>query len=198
MAKPFDKMTKAELEGAATFLKLEDAVAAIAKDPEKITNAEYVGVLEAFKAKQDEDNVEVAQEVKVTTGTKPAVKVNNKAEKAAVKAEDLHTMIPVIITDHDTSVSIDEDVEGRTVAIRWGNPVIGGYTTNVPIHGRLQYLPKGAVIRLKKVSLAQNVKNADGQEVVNRNRKRFSVAHTEGWTEAEFEAHRQEQLLKRI
>jgi len=194
--KTFDKMNKTELEGAIAFLKLEDVALAAAKDPEKITNAEYVAVLEAFKAKQDIDNVDVVKET--TANDTTSVKVNNSAEKALVKADDLHTMIPVIVTDHDTSVVINEDIEGRTVAIRWGNPVIGGYTTNVPVHGRMQYLPKGAVIRLKKITLAQNVKNADGQEVVNRNRKRFSIAHTEGWTEADFEAHRQEQLLKRI
>ena len=196
--KPFDKMNKTELEGTVAFLKLEDVVASAAKDPSKITNAEYVGVLEAFKAKQDVDNADVLSDIKANTLAQPAVKVNNKAEKNIAKTEDLHTMIPVIVTDHDTSISIDEDVEGRTVPVRWGNPVIGGYTTNVPIHGRMQYLPKGAVIRLKKVSLAQNVKNADGQEIVNRNRKRFSVAHTNGWTDTDFEAHRQEQLLKRI
>ncbi len=194
--KAFAQMNKTELESAIAFLKLEDEVLAVAKDPEKITNAEYVTVLEAFKAKQDIDNGEVTKET--TTVDTAVVKVNTTAEKAISKADDLHTMIPVIVTDHDTSVVINEDVEGRTVAIRWGNPVIGGHTTNVPVHGRMQYLPKGAVIRLKKVTLAQNVKNADGQEVVNRNRKRFSVAHTEGWTETDFEAHRQEQLLKRI
>jgi len=194
--KTFDKMNKTELEGAIAFLKLEDVALAAAKDPEKITNAEYVAVLEAFKAKQDINNVDVVKET--TANDTASVKVNNSVEKALVKADDLHTMIPVIVTDHDTSVVINEDIEGRTVAIRWGNPVIGGYTTNVPVHGRMQYLPKGAVIRLKKITLAQNVKNADGQEVVNRNRKRFSIAHTEGWTEADFEAHRQEQLLKRI
>ncbi len=135
--KAFDKMNKTELESAIAFLKLEDEVLATAKDPEKITNADYVSVLEAFKAKQDIDNVDVVTEVKASETGTPAVKVNNSAEKAIVKAEDLHTLIPVIVTDHDTSVVINEDVEGRTVAIRWGNPVIGGYTTNVPVHGRM-------------------------------------------------------------
>ena len=197
--KPFDKMIKSELEEAATFLKLTDAVVSIAKDPQKITNAEYVQVLEAFKDKQASENPEITREV--TRKVTKSAQVDPKATAEEVKAtmiEDFSTGIPVIVTDHDTSVSVQEDVVGRTVAIRWGNPVIGMSTTNVPLHGRMQYLPKGCIIRMRKVPLADHIKDSDGKETSNRDRKRFSVADTTGWTEDEFNSHKEEQKLKRI
>ena len=203
-AKPFDEMIKSELEEATAFLKLDDEVKAAAKNPAKPTNADYVKVLEAFKAKQDKANPIVAKEVieasvAEVSGTKKEVTPRaTHAEVKATMAEDYSTGIPVIVTDHDTSISIDEDEEGRTVGIRWGNPVIGMSTTYVPMHGRMQYLPKGCVLRLRKISLASHVKDAAGKEKSHRDRKRFSVADTTGWTESEFEAHRDEQRLKRI
>ena len=197
--KPFNKMNKTELVEATTFLKLTDEVEAVAKDPNAPTNANYIAVLEAFKEKQDKANPEVAKEVAAEPVPVPEVGKGLPAATAseikATMAGDLSTAIPVIVTDHDTSISVDEDEEGRTVGIRWGNPVIGMSTTNVPLHGRMQYLPKGAVIRLKKISLASHVKDAAGKEKSHRTRKRFSVAHTQGWTEAEFQAHKDEQAL---
>jgi len=196
--KPFDKMIKSELVEAAVFLKLEDEIASVAKDATKPTNAEYVQVLEAFKAKQDKSNPEVAKEVASEPEVIKGTPVASPEEVIATMVEDLNTLIPVIVTDHDTSISVEEDEEGRTVGIRWGNPVIGMSTTNIPLHGKMQYLPKGAVLRLKKISLASHVKDAAGKERSHRNRKRFSVANTDGWTEAEFNSHAEEQKLKRI
>ena len=202
MSKPFDKMIKSELEEAAQFLKLEDAVKAIAKDATKPTNAEYVKVLEEFKAKQDADNADVAKEVaeepEVQSGSKEITPKSTKAEEIVTKSMDYATGIPVIVTDHDTSIAVEEDMEGRTFAITWGNPVIGMSTTNVPLHGRMQYLPKGAVIRLKRIPRASHIKDAGGKEQSHRDTMRFSVSDTTGWTEAQFDTHKQEQLLKRI
>lgn len=197
--KTFDKMNKAELVEAAELLKLVEEVAASAKDPEKITNAEYIAVLEAYKATQDEANADIAKEAKQPktskTGTTP---VNTPEQVKATMAEDYGTLIPVIVTDHDSSVTIEDDSQARTVAVRWGNPVIGMSTTHIPLHGKMQYVPKGAVIRLRKIPLANHTKDADGREMSHRDNKRFSVADTTGWTEEEFNAHRDEQRLKKI
>ena len=210
MSKPFDKMNKTELVEAITFLKLEDKAIEAAKDPEKITNAEYVQVLEAYKAEQDLANPEEAKAIIVDKAKADAAANSasdseivitpraTKAEERKTMVADYNTLIPVIVTDHDTTVSIEEDTEQRVVPIRWGNPVIGMTTVNVAMHGRMQYLQKGAVLRLKKITLASHVKDADGRETSNRDRKRFSVADTTGWTEAEFESHAKEQALKKI
>ena len=63
MAKAFKIMTKEELVKAAKSLGLMDKVTAIAKDPANITNAEYVTVLEEFKAVQDEINKDTKDEL---------------------------------------------------------------------------------------------------------------------------------------
>ena len=204
MTKAFDKMKKSELQEAIAFLKLEDKVLEVAKDGEAPTNAEYVAVLDTFKAEQELANPEEAksQAESVTTpdeNVSVSVTPNSTPEEARdTYVADLNTMVPVIITDHDTSVTIDEDEENRTVAIRWGNPVIGMTTVNVGVHGRMQYVQKGAIIRLKSISIASHVKDANGKEVSNRNRKRFSVADTTGWTADEFASHATEQALKKI
>ena len=200
MSKAFDKMNKTELVEATKFLKLEKEVAEVAKDPKKPTNADYVEVLEEFKTTQAKANPkEAISQAKEQNASENVVNAKkSKAEEKEVMVEDLHTMIPVIITDHDTSVTVEDDTEARLVAIRWGNPVLGMTTVNIPLHGKMQYLQKGAVIRLKKISLASHIKNADGKETSNRDRKRFSVADTTGWTPAEFDAHAKEQALKRI
>ena len=207
MSKPFDEMIKKELVEATVFLKLEDKVAETAKDPKKPTNAEYVTVLEKFKADQEKANPDEAKSQKVDnadagqakeSGSKIITPKHSKVVAKATMVADLETMVPVIITDHDTSVAVEDDTEARTVAVRWGNPVIGMTTVNIPLHGKMQYVQKGAIIRLKKVSLASHIKDADGKELSHRDRKRFSVSDTTGWTEAEFEAHAKEQALKRI
>lgn len=204
--KAFDKMIKKELQEAVAFLKLEGKVAKLAKDPKAPTNAEFVEVLEAFKAEQDLSNPEEAKakeadDSRETTDENGSPIVDPVATPEEVKQtmiDDYNTLIPVIITDHDNSVSIEDDTEKRVVAVRWGNPILGMTTVNVPLHGKMQYVQKGAVMRLKKISLASHIKDADGKETSNRDRKRFSVSDTTGWTPAEFEAHAQEQALKKL
>ncbi len=199
MVKTFDKMNKTELEAATKFLKLEDEVAKAAKDPDKITNAEYVTVLESFKEKQDKANPEEAQAIKTAKVKSKAVTPRaTKAEEKVTMTEDYKTMVPVIITDHDTSIVVEEDEERRTVAIRWGNPVIGMTTVNIPLHGRMQYVQKGAIVRLKKIPLASHIKDANGRETSNLDRKRFSVADTTGWTPEMFASMRKAQQLKKV
>lgn len=70
MAKTFQQMNK-ELIKAVESFNLMDKVVAVAKDPEKITNAEYVTVLEEFKASQDEINAETKKELDEVQGNVP-------------------------------------------------------------------------------------------------------------------------------
>lgn len=191
--KEYSEMIKAELEAEIEKEGLAQEVTDTAKNPNKPTNAELVSVLEVAKAgKVEVNSFDESPEV----GTK--VDDVDEETKVATMVEDLNTMVPVIVTDHDTSISIEEDDERRVVGLRWGNPLIGMTTTNVALHGKLQYLPKGALIRLNKVTLADHIKDADGKEKTVTDRSRFSVADTTGWSEAEFEAHKKEQMLKRI
>ena len=189
--KLYSEMIKSELEAVVAEFGLEDAVKEFAKAPNKPTNAEYVTVLERYEAAK---KPEVVEEYEA-----PAIVDDVTVEEKLINmTADLDTMIPVIVTDHDNTVTVEEDDNRRTVGIRWGNPMIGMTTTQVGTHGKMQYLPKGAVMRLKRITLADHIKNADGKEQSTNDRSRFSVADTTGWSEAEFESHAAEQRLKRI
>ena len=202
MAKSFDKMVKKELQEAAVFLKLDGKVLELAKDSNNPTNAEYVEVLEAFKAEQDANNPEEAKSAAIKTVTEKDPSIINpkatKEEEVATMIADYDVSIPVIITDHETGITIEDDSENRTVAISWGNPIIGMTTTNVPLHGRMQYVVKGAIQRMKRIPKATTTTDAEGNTVVSLENKRFSISDTTGWTPAEFEAHAKEQALKKL
>ncbi len=200
MNKTFEQMNKTELEKAIGFFKLKNELRKEAKNPEKPTNVEYVRVLELFKAKQDKVNFEVAKEIKeeVVTGSTKIDSPVTKAAKRQNMSDDLTTSVPVIVTDHDTSLIIEDDNELRIIEISWGNPVIGMFTTRIPLHGQMQYLPKGAIIRLKAIPMAVHTNDENGKSISHRNLKRFSIADTTGWTPEQFNSHKEEQKLKRI
>ena len=204
MAKTFEQMNKTELVESIKSLKLEDKV--IAKDPEKPTNAEYVTTLNDFKDAQAVGNPEGAKQVeenKIEAKVEDTPKGSDapamtKEMKKQMQADFLDIKIPVIVTDHDTTQAVDEDSEARTVPISWGNPIIGMTTSNIALHGKMQYIARGALKTLKKIPLATHKKNAAGTEVSDLSRKRFSVAEVEGWTKDELEAHKKSQALKRL
>ena len=129
MAKTFQQMNKEELIKAVESFNLADKVVAIAKDPEKITNAEYVTVLEEFKASQDEINADTKKELDEVQGNVPdtgvvipegedtAKVVVDQFERAKLK----QVMYKYIVTDHQNSVQIEDDDETRTFPIQYGN-----------------------------------------------------------------------------
>lgn len=195
MTKSYEKMTKAELVSAIKFLKLENTVNA--KDPDAPTNAEYVTALNAFKATQDPEGIEEQEEKEKPKDTKKAPK-RSVEELRDIQVADLSRSINVIVTDHETGTTVDEDEDRRVVEIRWGNPMIGMTTTGIKLDGKPQYVSIGALKALKRKKLAGAQKDANGTETVNMDRKRFSVAEVAGWTEDEFAAHKEAQKLKRI
>lgn len=207
MAKTFQQMNKTELLKAITSLKLEDKV--VAKDPKNPTNAEYVTTLNEFKKSQANMNPDEAREQEIDDkieAAKPVKKVVSESDAPALtkqvqkqmQVDHLNNKVPVIITDHDITQVVDEDTEARTVPVSWGNPIIGMTTTNIALHGKMQYVTRGAIKALKSIPIATHKKNAAGTEVSDLTRKRFSIAEVEGWTKEEFEAHKKEQQLKKI
>ena len=191
-------MIKTELEAVIVERKLGEKVKEIAKVSSKPTNAEYVTVLEMYDAENASKVVAPVEECQAPVDDPTHTPIDDKETVKQTMADDYSTMVPVIVTDHDNTVTIAEDEARRVVEIRWGNPMIGMSTTTVAMHGRMQYLPKGAIIRLKKITLADHIKNEDGKEQSTNDRNRFSVSDTTGWTDTEFEAHAKEQALKRI
>ena len=188
MAKLFKDMKKEELVAAANSLKLMDEVKKIANDPSKITNAEYVTVLEAFKAKQDELNSEVKEEMDnkerepeaiVDAGKGVSVNAHERAKLKNIKYK-------YIVTDHQSRNSIEDDDETRTFPIIYGNRTKGPLNWNVGLHGNPQALPFSVAKKLLEIPMVTHIKNAKGEPVA-RTQPRFRVTKVEGWTQDEID-----------
>lgn len=203
MAKTFQQMNKEELIKAVESFNLMDKVIASAKDAEKITNAEYVTVLEEFKAAQDEINKETKDELEEAqkkaqkneeiadkdsaAGAKcaePDVKiVVDQHERARLK----QVMYKYIVTDHQHSVQIEDDDETRTFPIQYGNLTTGPKNWNVGLHGNPQALPFSVAARLEEILMTVHTKNGNGEPIV-KSQPRFRVTKIEGWTQEEIDA----------
>lgn len=205
MAKTFQQMTKEELIKAVQAFNLMDKVVAVAKDPEKITNAEYVTVLEEFKASQDEINAEVKKELDEAQGNVPdtgavipegedtAKIVVDQFERAKLK----QVMYKYIVTDHQNSVQIEDDDETRTFPIQYGNLTSGPKNWNVGLHGNPQALPFSVASKLEDVLMTVHTKNGEGEPIV-KSQPRFRVTKIEGWTQDEIDAMKRAQNTRKF
>ena len=180
MSKSFDKMTRAELEETAKFLKVDVKPSEEGKD---LINADFVSALTKFKESQD--------------ANKPEPKNVSKEEKIVNKIAGMNIGIAVIITDHDNTVDIEQDEQGRVFRFSWGNTKIGMKTTHIALHGREQYVERGALKALKAKTYIAHLKDANGKPMTEE-RPRFSIAETEGWTPEQFASHKKDQEAKRL
>ena len=205
MAKTFQQMNKEELIKAVESFNLADKVVAIAKDPEKITNAEYVTVLEEFKASQDIVNADTKKELdeakekieKAPKTTEPeevdAKVVVDQYERAMLK----QIKYKYIVTDHQHSVQIDDDDETRTFPIQYGNLTTGPKNWNVGLHGNPQALPFSVAKKLEAVLMTVHTKNAAGEPIV-KSQPRFRVTKVDGWTQDEIDALKRAQNTRKF
>lgn len=192
-------MNKDELVAAANSLKLTDEVKASAKDPEAPTNAEYVTVLEEFKAKQDSVNSETKKEIEKDEN-QPAEqskegkgKVINKFERAKLK----DIKYKYIVTDHQSTVTIEDDEEGRTFPIQYGNTLKGPKNWNVGLHGNPQALPFSVAKKLEEIKMIVHVKNSKGEPVA-KTQSRFRVTKVSGWTQDEIDQLKRSQNTRKF
>ena len=205
MAKTFQQMNKEELIKAVESFNLMDKVIASAKDPEKITNAEYVTVLEEFKASQDEINADTKKELDEVQGNVPdtsavvpegkdtAKVVVDQFERAKLK----QVMYKYIVTDHQNSVQIEDDDETRTFPIQYGNLTSGPKNWNVGLHGNPQALPFSVASKLEDVLMTVHTKNGEGEPIV-KSQPRFRVTKIEGWTQDEIDAMKRAQNTRKF
>lgn len=203
MAKTFQQMNKEELIKAVESFNLMDKVIASAKDPEKITNAEYVTVLEEFKAAQDEINSDTKK------GLDDAEKEAAKTPKAEVKVDakivvDQHeraklkqVMYKYIVTDHQHSVQIDDDDLTRTFPIQYGNLTTGPKNWNVGLHGNPQALPFSVANKLEEILMTVHTKDAEGKPIV-KTQPRFRITKIEGWTQEEIDQLKRTQNTRKF
>ena len=190
--KTYTQMNKTELMAEIRNKDLLKDVMKIAKDPNKPTNVELVSVLEKSNTIED---------ISIRNEKKSEPLKSNKAtknEERLTMIEDLDTLVPVIITDHDTELDIEDDSELRVTPFTWGNPVIGMKTYNIQRHGRIQYAPKGAIIAIKNAPKSVHTKGPNGRPVSHTNLKRFSVTTVEGFTAEQLEALKHKQKSKSL
>lgn len=205
MAKTFQQMTKEELIKAVQAFNLMDKVVAVAKDPEKITNAEYVTVLEEFKASQDEINADTKKELDEVQGNVPdtgvVVPKGEDAAKIVVdqfeRAKLKQVMYKYIVTDHQNSVQIEDDDETRTFPIQYGNLTSGPKNWNVGLHGNPQALPFSVASKLEDILMTVHTKNGEGEPIV-KSQPRFRVTKIEGWTQDEIDAMKRAQNTRKF
>lgn len=203
MAKTFQQMNKEELIKAVESFNLMDKVIASAKDPEKITNAEYVTVLEEFKAAQDEINSDTKKELddaekEAAKTPKDEVKVDAKIvvdqhEKAKLK----QVMYKYIVTDHQHSVQIDDDDLTRTFPVQYGNLTTGPKNWNVGLHGNPQALPFSVANKLEEILMTVHTKDAEGKPIV-KTQPRFRITKIEGWTQEEIDQLKRTQNTRKF
>ena len=202
MAKAFKDMNKEELIAATESLKLTEQVKASAKDPEKITNAEYVTVLEAFKTSQDNINSDTKKELdKEENKPKESKdseevslkKVVDQHEKAALK----QIKYKYIVTDHANNVTIEDDDETRTFPIQYGNLTTGPKNWNVGLHGNPQALPFSVAKKLEAIQMVVHTKDGNGNPIA-KSQPRFRVTKVDGWTEEEIEQLKRAQNTRKF
>lgn len=198
MAKTFKQMNKEELIAAAKSLGLTDKVAESAKDPEDIKNAEYVTVLEEFKAAQDVINADTKEELdKVKDvpggGEKSLKKVVDQHERAKLK----QVKYKYLVTDHQNSVQIDDDDINRTFPIQYGNLTTGPKNWNVGLHGNPQALPFSVAKKLEEVKMSVHTKNSKGEPIV-KSQPRFRVTKIDGYTQDEIDELKRAQNTRKF
>ena len=198
--KSFKQMNKEELIKAVESFGLMDKVIESAKDKEAITNAEYVTVLEAFKASQDEINSETKEELEkvenkkgdelVDTGLKIVVDPNERAKLKQI-------MHKYIVTDHQNSVTIEDDDVTRTFPIQYGNLTTGPKNWNVGLHGNPQALPFSVAMKLEEVLMTVHTKDGQGNPIV-RSQPRFRITKVDGFTQEEIDSLKRAQNTRKF
>lgn len=198
--KSFKQMNKEELIKAVESFGLMDKVIESAKDKEAITNAEYVTVLEAFKASQDEINSETKEELEkvenkkgdelVDTGLKIVVDNNERAKLKQIKYK-------YIVTDHQNSVTIEDDDVTRTFPIQYGNLTTGPKNWNVGLHGNPQALPFSVAMKLEEVLMTVHTKDGQGNPIV-RSQPRFRITKVDGFTQEEIDSLKRAQNTRKF
>jgi len=192
----FEDMTKAELAEVAKLYKVEDQVEELAAErareagkgkPKVPGNDIYIEVLEGLKAERAEDAPVEEEKVVDKVGNAHSSKGKTLLQ---VRSDFLHTKLEVIITDHDTSTSTEEEMEGKIVSISWGNKR-GKETARIKLNGGPQYVKEGALRAMETIKLPTNMKDKS-----TRTKKRFGIDYLAGWTPDKLERMKAAQKLK--
>ena len=168
-----------------------------------LNGAEYTNTNtneEEIMANKVEPEIQVnfsGEESKVETKTTtkapvvPEFKKLTRDEEVVLAAEYNLTKTRVVVTDHDTTQSMEADVLERGVTISWGNKFLGSQTDCVFMHGDPQYVRNGALAAMRTILIPTNSKDS-----TNRTKARFSITEVEGWTQEKIDELKAQQKLK--
>ena len=136
---------------------------------------------------------ETKVETKITPKTPvvPEFKKLTRDEEIALAAEYNLTKTRVVVTDHDTTQSMEADVLERGVTISWGNKFLGSQADCVFMHGEPQYVRNGALAAMRTILIPTNSKDS-----TTRTKARFSITEVEGWTQEKIDELKAQQKLK--
>lgn len=121
----------------------------------------------------------------------PEPKKLTRDEEVALAAEYNMTKTRVVITDHDTTQSMEADVLEKGVVISWGNKFLLSQTDCVFMHGEPQYVRNGALAAMRTILIPTNSKDS-----TTRTKARFSITEVEGWTQEKIDELKAQQKLK--
>ena len=136
---------------------------------------------------------ETKVETKITPKTPVVAELKKltRDEEVALAAEYNMTRTRVVITDHDTTQSMEADVLEKGVVISWGNKFLLSQTDCVFMHGEPQYVRNGALEAMKTILIPTNSKDS-----TSRTKARFSITEVEGWTQEKIDELKAQQKLK--
>ena len=136
---------------------------------------------------------ETKVETKITPKTPVVAELKKltRDEEVALAAEYNMTRTRVVITDHDTTQSMEADVLEKGVVISWGNNFLLSQTDCVFMHGEPQYVRNGALAAMRTILIPTNSKDS-----TSRTKSRFSITEVEGWTQEKIDELKAQQKLK--
>ena len=196
MSKTFEEMNKAELQEVAELYKVTEKVMEVAKEdaieagkavPKVPNNDTYIKVLNEYKDNRNEDAPAPQKK-----GGKVGNSISSSGKDATALKKDYATeKVNVTITDHNTNVSTDEELEDLLIPVRWGNKQ-GRYTDHIPVHGNPTHVRQGAIDILKTARMTVNQTNKTGA------RTRFKVMEEAPMTEADLTALAEAQASRKV
>ncbi len=211
MAKQLNKMNKDELINLAVSYGVIEQAEKLATDngrKDGPINKDYLTALEPFAEKI---NGKTATRLAKETMPLPAVpdlevkpgsdddvinaKPLSKDELQQAKVDDLFRSIVVVVTDHDNSQDVENDIRGRGEQFSWGNPIIGMQTEKVYRHNEPQYLYNGTIKHLKTMTVREKADGKGEEDIV---KDRFTIVEVpeKGFTQEQLDTLRAKQIIQ--
>ena len=185
------KLTREETKAELIKICIDNGIEVTSKKP---TNTLLVDLIKShpdYEASPTEDIPKLSEvpideipgEVVDSAGN-VLVKTTSKLDDIT---EDNERMIRVVITDHDTSQSIEDDQNNRLFKASWGNMLCTPRSEYVLVNGTPTGASRGMIKHMKALTTVIATNDAKGNPKSTKI-ARFSISEVDGWTEEQLEA----------